>query len=275
MRLAVSNIAWPRAEDEAVADLFVDLGVTGIEVAPTKVWPNPLAATQNEIDAYRAFWNDRGISIVAAQALLFGRPDLTLFESADVRSQTIGYLSEMISSCARLGAGPLVFGSPKNRRVGTTPPSEVKRIAVDVFRQLGDVAARAGACVVLEANPPEYAADFVTRAAEAIEWIEAVNHPGFQLHLDTGCMTLATDPITSTISVGFPYLRHFHISEPNLDPPGTSGRVDHAKFAGELTRRGYGEWVSLEMRERNPFTLDGLASAVMWVQEHYTPRVAA
>ena len=275
MRLAVSNLAWPRAEDEAVADLFVALGVTGIEVAPTKVWPNPLTASQDEIDAYRTFWNDRGIQIVAAQALLFGRPDLTLFESADVRSQTICYLSDLISRCTRLGAGRLVFGSPKNRRVGATPPPEVRRIAVDVFRQLGDVAAKAGVCVVLEANPPEYGADFITRAADAIELVDLVNHPGFQLHLDTGCMTLAADPITTTISVGFPSLRHFHISEPNLDPPGTSGRVDHAGFAGELSRRGYGEWVSLEMRERNPFTLDELASAVRWVQERYTLRAAA
>jgi len=39
MKLAVSNIAWPREQDAAVADLLREHGVRGIEVAPTKVWP--------------------------------------------------------------------------------------------------------------------------------------------------------------------------------------------------------------------------------------------
>ena len=31
----------------------------GIEIAPTKVWPDPPAATDDEVDAYRRFWNER------------------------------------------------------------------------------------------------------------------------------------------------------------------------------------------------------------------------
>ena len=87
MRLAVSNIAWPADQDAAVAGVLRDLGVTGIEVAPTKVWPRPLEASPTEIEDYRAFWEARGFEIVAAQALLFGRPDLTLFESEAARRQ--------------------------------------------------------------------------------------------------------------------------------------------------------------------------------------------
>jgi len=121
----------------------------------------------------------------------------------------------------------------------------------------------------MEANPPEYGADFVTTAAEAVELVRAVNHPDFRLHLDTGCMTLAHDPIAEMFDAAFPLLRHFHVSEPNLDPPGTSGKVDHPAFAAELKRRGYPHWVSLEMREPNPFTLDRLAAAVRRFKEWY------
>jgi D-psicose/D-tagatose/L-ribulose 3-epimerase len=269
MRLAVSNIAWPREQDAAVADVLRELGVAGIEVAPTKVWPRPLDATLPEVADYRAAWAARGFEVVAAQALLFGRPDLTLFESEEALRQTHEYLSGVIQRCARLGAVPLVFGSPKNRRVGDRPRAEAWAIAVEFFADLAEIAETEGTCVVMEANPPEYGADFVTRAAEAVELVRAVNHPGFRLHLDTGCMTLANDPIADTFDAGFALLRHFHVSEPNLDPPGTSGRVDHAAFAVELRRRGYGHWVSLEMREPHPFTLDGLAEAVRRVQQVY------
>lgn len=269
MRLAVSNIAWPREQDAAVADLLREQGVAGVEVAPTKVWPDPLAATDADIDGYRHFWNDRGIEIVASQALLFGKPELTLFDSPETRAKTLQYLTGIVRLCARLGARALVFGSPKNRRVGNGSPHQARTVAKEFFRDLGQVAADAGTAVVLEANPPEYGADFVTRAAEAIDLVKAVDHPGFRLHLDTGCMTLANDPIGPTLDAGFPLTRHFHVSEPNLDPPGKSGKVDHPAFADELKRRGYSHWVSLEMREPKPFRPAGLADALDRVKRLY------
>jgi sugar phosphate isomerase/epimerase len=269
MKVAVSNIAWPREQDAAAADVLRELGVSGVEVAPTKVWPQPLAATDAEIDGYRQFWTDHGFEIVAAQALLFGRPELTLFESAETARKTLDYLRGVVRLCARLGAGALVFGSPKNRRVGNGSPHKARLAAVEFFTRLGELAAAEGTTIVMEANPPEYGADFVTRAAEAVELVKAVNHPGFRLHLDTGCMTLANDPIGATLDAGFSLMRHFHVSEPNLDPPGTSGKVGHPAFAAELTRRGYSHWVSLEMREPKPFALAGLADAVRWVKRTY------
>ena len=65
MKLAVSSIAWEPEEDESVAETLMELGVEGVEVAPTKIWPQPLRATDREIEAYRNFWESRGIRIVA------------------------------------------------------------------------------------------------------------------------------------------------------------------------------------------------------------------
>jgi sugar phosphate isomerase/epimerase len=269
MRLAISNIAWPRSEDEAVAAMLVRLGVTAIEVAPTKLWQDLLAVTDEEVDSVRRFWADRGIAIVAAQSLLFGRPDLLLFDSGEVRARTFDYLAHVVRICARLGAGALVFGAPKNRRIEQTPPKIARDIAIDFFGQLGEVAEAAGTTVVLEANPPQYGADFVVRAAEAIDLVRAVNHPGFRLHLDTACMHLAGDAIRQTLDDGFAYLGHFHVSEPNLGLPGSSSRVDHAAFARELTYCGYDGVVSLEMREPADFSIDAVASAMRWLTDRY------
>jgi sugar phosphate isomerase/epimerase len=262
VKLAVSNIAWPREHDAAVAELLREHGITGVEVAPTKLWPKPLEATDPEVVAYRRWWEERGFRVVAAQSLLFGRPDLTVFESHEIGKRTLEYLAGIVRLCSRLGAEALVFGSPKNRRVGTMPREQAAAVAVGFFRVLGTKAATAGTAVVMEANPPEYGADFVTRAVEAVELVSAVKHRGFRLHLDTGCMSLANDPIPETFDAAFPLLRHFHVSEPNLAAPGSSGKVDHPAFAAELRRRGYEHWVSLEMREPEPFNLDALAAAV-------------
>jgi D-psicose/D-tagatose/L-ribulose 3-epimerase len=267
MRLAVSNIAWPRDQDAAVADLLAGRGVRGIEVAPTKVWPDPTTATDAAIAAYRRWWEHHGFAVVAAQALLFDRPDLTLFDAPNVRERTIEYLGRIIRLCARLGAGSLVFGSPKNRRIGSRDRAAVWPVAVETFTRLGELAAAEGTCVVMEANPPEYGADFVTRAAEAVELVRAVNHPGFRLHLDTACMTLAGDP-PSVIADGIDVLRHFHVSEPHLAAVGT-GPVPHREFAAQLRASGYGGWVSIEMREAQPFSLDTLAAAADFAARTY------
>lgn len=110
MKLAVSNIAWPVERDADVAALLTAMQVQGIEVAPTKIWPDPLAVTDAALDAYRKSWNDRGIEIVAAQALLFGKPELTLFDDSNIRTKTSAYLRKIIRLCGRLGCGALVFG---------------------------------------------------------------------------------------------------------------------------------------------------------------------
>jgi sugar phosphate isomerase/epimerase len=268
VKLAVSNIAWPAEQDAAVAGVLKSLGVRGIEVAPTKLFPSPLDATPAEIDAVRGFWESHGIKIVAAQSLLFGRPDLTLFESEEARRETHAYLSVIIQLCAKLGAGPLVFGSPKNRRRGDMPHDEAMRIAAEFFDDLADIAQAEDTCLVFEANPTQYGADFCTTAAEAIDLVSEVNHPAFRLHLDTACMTLAGDPLPETFAA-FPLLRHFHISAPNLDPPSPTDGVDHATFAKQLRKHRPSGWVSLEMRTASPFDLDAFAATVRFVKETY------
>lgn len=269
MRLAVSNIAWPAAEHASVLPALRELGVTAVEVAPTKLFPDPSAVSPADVDATRAWWADQGFAVVAAQALLFGRPELTLFDSTAVREQTLVYLARVLATCGRLGAGACVFGSPKNRRRGDLPEAAARDTAVSFFRRLAGYAADAGTTVVLEANPPRYGADFVTRAAEAIELVRAVDHPAFRLHLDTACMTLAGDPTRETFDAGFPQLGHFHVSEAELAAPGPGTAVDHAAFATELNQRGYAGWVSLEMREPAPFAVGTLVEAVRFVRTSY------
>ncbi|HYH66700.1 MAG TPA: sugar phosphate isomerase/epimerase family protein, partial [Urbifossiella sp.] len=195
---------------------------------------------------------------------------LTLFDSAEARERTLDYLGRVLATCGRLGAGACVFGSPKNRRRGELPEAAARDTAVSFFRRLATHAADAGTTVVLEANPPRYGADFVTRATEAVELVRAVDHPAFRLHLDTACMTLAGDPVRDTFEAGFPLLGHFHVSEADLAAPGPGGTVDHSAFVAELKQRRYAGWVSLEMRDPTPFVLDALTEAVRFVRDVYT-----
>jgi sugar phosphate isomerase/epimerase len=247
MKISISNIAWDAAEDEAVAALLDEFKVTGIELAPTKIWTAPAAVEDDAAQSYRAAWRKRGVEIVAFQALLFGRPELTLFADAEAREETFDYLCAIIRLAEKLGARALVFGSPKNRLVGEMPATRAHDIAAEFFYRLGDVAAAHHTCFCIEPNPADYGCDFVRTSAEGLELVKHVNHPGFRLHLDAGAMTLNGENYERTIEAGLEWTAHFHVSEPNLELVGQHG-TPHERIARALRERNYQHWVSIEMR---------------------------
>ncbi|WP_341720185.1 sugar phosphate isomerase/epimerase family protein [Micromonospora sp. FIMYZ51] len=246
MKVAISNIAWEPADDEKVADLLRHVGVDGIEVAPTKIWPDLTAVTPQEASGYARTWARAGLPVVAAQSLLYGRPDLTLF--GPDRERFVGYLARVIDLCVAMGATVLVFGSPRNRRRDGLPVKVADRIAVEVFGRLADRATALGASLCLEANPAEYGTDYLTRAVEAAALVRAVDSPGLRLHLDTACLALAGEDGAACVRRFAPLLRHTHVSEPDLGPVGDPD-PRHRDFAAALSAVGYPGYLSVEMRQ--------------------------
>lgn len=268
MKLAVSNIAWDQSEEAVIADALLELGVADVEIAPTKIWPQPLKASLQEIHAYGRFWKSKGFSITSFQSLLFGRPDLTIFDSADKRREGIDYLDAIMQMASILGAGPLVYGSPKNRLKGDLPYEEAQSIAIDYFEELAARAVHHGVILCLEPNPTTYGCDFVTTAAEGLALVEQVNSPGFRLHLDAAGMTLAGDDIEASVKAAAVVLAHCHISEPFLGQVGP-GKVDHVVFARALLSIDYQRHVSIEMKAEPGSNLDRVKQAVNFVKQSY------
>jgi len=256
VKLAMSAIAWEPPEDEAAALILREHGFEGVELAPTKIFPRPDAATDAEVAACREAWERRGLRVVAMQALLFGRPELTVFGEA--RERTLEYLSGVARLGARLGAGALVFGSPRNRARGALPAAEAWRSAVGFFRALGSAAAEAGTCVCIEPNPPRYGADFVTTSEEALRLVEEVASPGFGLHLDAACALLAGEDFPARLRKSAHVLRHVHLSEPDLAPVRKGGGLDLPAISAALRDVGYSGWISVEMK---PAGLEALRAA--------------
>lgn len=273
MKLAISNIAWHVEQDLAVAEIMRRYGAEGVEIAPTKVWPSPVTVTDQEVQDYRAFWADQGISVVAMQALLFGRPELTIFGDRAKRNETLRYLRKMIELGCKLGARVLVFGSPANRKAGDLPAADVERIAVEFFAQLGRVAHSHGLTFCIEPNPVVYGCDFITDSPAGLALVDQVDQPGFGLHLDAAGMTLSGEDIPVALDRAGSRIRHFHISEPDLAPIG-SGGVDHATVAAALHTTDYDRWVSIEMRAPEPeAALAQVASALDTARQHYFRQV--
>ncbi len=266
MKLAASNIAWSREDNLNVAGLLRESGFRGVEIAPTRVWDRPFDVTEAEARDHRAFWNERGIEVVALQALLFGRPELTLFESREARTRTLEHLRGLMRLGAWLGARVLVFGAPRNRRVGGRASSkEAEAIAVDFFGAAGAHALQQGVVLAIEPNPVQYECDFITTSSEALDLVRAVDSAGFGLHLDAAAMTLAGEPLSEAVTACAGAIEHFHISEPNLTIVG-GGAVDHPGFASTLRSLEYSNWASIEMRA---VPAGALSKVLRYVRETY------
>ncbi|MEW6185813.1 MAG: sugar phosphate isomerase/epimerase family protein [Thermodesulfobacteriota bacterium] len=269
MKISISNIAWDLSEEASVAGLLQQKNIRGVEIAPTKIWPSPLEAGADEISAYRRWWAGREISIVAFQALLFGHPEMTLFETEDKREQTFRYLSGIIGLASALGAGVLVFGSPKNRLRGEREAEKVMGEAVGFFHRLAEVAFRHRTLFCIEPNAADYGCDFIRTAREGRDLVQRVNHPGCKLHLDAGILTMNNEPYEEVLEECLDTLTHFHISEPHLALIG-EGETRHARIASHLKKIGYQGWVSIEMRNGlKASNVKAVEQALDFVLQHY------
>jgi sugar phosphate isomerase/epimerase len=246
-----------------------------VELAPTKVWSQPLTVSDREVAEYRRFWDSHGIQIVAMQALLFGRPDLQVFGDASIQAATLAHVGGMCRMAQRLGARVLVFGSPKNRLRGDLDANTALRTATDFFRRLGDIAEQHNVLIGIESNPTVYGCDFLTTGIEAARFVEHVGHPAIALHLDTACLALSGESPGPLLRSYGRFVRHIHISEPRLQPIHAS-TLDHSMFSREIVGSGYGRWLSIEMQAPNgEFDERTLDESLAFVRKHYLSDRAA
>ncbi|RJG24767.1 sugar phosphate isomerase/epimerase [Paenibacillus thiaminolyticus] len=269
MKISISNLAWDLHEEKEIINILRDYKVRGIEIAPTKVWGNPTDCSPQQADQYKCYWLEKNIIIVAMQSLLFGQNSLHLFREENSRQKMKNYLFRIIELAGELGVKSLVFGSPKNRLIGDLTKVEQYNIAIPFFHAVGEYAIENNVQFCIEPNPVHYGCEFVTNSSEGLELVQEVGSKGFRLHLDAAGMFLAEEDISNALEKSFPYLAHFHVSEPYLELIGSS-QVQHHLYSRILKSLGYNNWVSIEMKNGlKQSNAESVKRALQFVSEIY------
>jgi len=264
--LAVSNLAWNSDEEPAALSVLRDHGFCGIEVAPTKLWPDWQGADIAAAAAARRRFADDGFAVPALQAILFGRPMLKIFGDDAVRARTLDHFRLVADLAAALGAACLVFGAPANRNRLPLDEEAAFARAVEFFGEVGAVCVARGVCVGIEPIPPPYGGNFATRLRDVLALVAAVQHPGVRLLLDVGCVYLGGDDPVAAVAEAAPYAAHVHVSEPHLGPL-TAPVLNHAALGEALAGSPYAGWISLEMKRGDGGIADlrrAVATAAAW-----------
>lgn len=241
MKLSVSNIGWESAEDTATYRLMGIYGFSGLEIAPTRIFPQNPYRKLTEAEKWASDLSRQyGFVISSMQSIWFGRQE-KLFGDAEERQALIDYTKKAINFAEVIGCRNLVFGCPRNRQLLTGANAQS---AVPFFKTIGDYASLHHTVVGMEANPPIYNTNYINDTLSALKLIEEVDSPGFLLNLDTGTM-IENQELIHELAGKVSFINHVHISEPELKP--IKQRVFHRELKDILKSENYQGFVSVEM----------------------------
>lgn len=240
-KLSISNIGWSAEQDEEVYSLLKEYGFMGLEIAPTRIFPENPYDKVKEAEAWvEGLKKEYGFVVPSMQSIWFGRQE-KLFGTEGERWALVEYTKKAIDFAEAINCNNLVFGCPRNRVI---PDDADPEVGVRFFKEIGDYAHAKGTVIGMEANPPIYNTNYINDTISALELIAKVDSKGFLLNLDLGTMIQNGEPVEE-LRGKVKYINHVHISEPGLKP--IEERKLHTQLRDLLEAEHYQGFVSIEM----------------------------
>ncbi len=267
MKIAISNIALDNSKLSEYLKFIKNLGCSGIELAPSIIWPEPVNASLEERKKFKKFVENQGLKIVGFHALLFSRPDLQLFKTSESRENTVKYLFQMIKLCSDLGGSQLVFGSPKNRILHNREYSECLHQAKEDFFKLAEFSKKLNIFFCIEPLGKDET-EFIQSIEEGGNMVNNINHPNFKLHLDTKAIFATKENPEEKILKFKNLIQHVHIGDTNLKEPGSINQ-GHEKIGKALKKINYSNFLSIEIRKPENNIKEVISRSINFVKENY------
>lgn len=241
MKLAASNIALPAFNHAHLLPRLAEMGLEGLEVAPSRVWKEGWNAASAA--SYRKSVETAGLRVAGLHSLFFDRPHLGLFKGVTV--ETADFLVALSALCRDLGGRTLIYGGGR-RRDGVTmdeASAECRRLLEAILPRF----AEHGTILCFEPLGPKDT-DFLNTVGECLGLAREFDHPALAIQLDAKALVDNGEARAETVEQVKHRLVHVHANEPGLGVLASSGAVDHAALASWLKAAGYEGFVSIEQR---------------------------
>lgn len=232
---------------ERTINYVKEIGYDGLEIAPFTlsqyVYDIPDATRKDIVRfAEKAQLDILGIHwvFVGPEGVHLTHPD------PEVRAFTSKYLLDLVNFCGDVGGKVLIFGSPKQRNVARDLTyNQAFDFAREIFEAAMPLCEQRDVTICME-QLTHWETNFCHTPEQTVELIEAVDHPNFQLLLDTKAMSFLEEDRPDVIRKHAKYLRHYHANDANLKGPGW-GKVDFVPIFNALNDINYHRYVSVEV----------------------------
>ena len=256
MKRAISNIAWAAEYDDVVYPLMKKYGYEGLEIAPTRIFPeNPYGQLTEAKQWAEDLRQQYGFAVCSMQSIWFGKTE-KLFGRRQEQEALLSYTKAAVDFAAAVGCKNLVFGCPKNRVLPDNADFAKRQEGIAFFQAAGTYAKQKQTAIGMEANPPIYNTNYINTTQEALALIRETNTEGFGLNLDVGTMVENSEHV-EILEGMVQYINHVHISEPHLAPIVMSEqrRSFHYELSSFLKENQYQGYISIEMGKTEDFIL--------------------
>lgn len=260
MKLSVSNIAWAKEDDELMYGILAETGYSGVEIAPTRIFPNPYNHLDEAVVFAEKIKTNYRLEIPSVQSIWFGRTE-KIFGEEKERNILIEYTQKAVLFAEAIGCKNLVFGNPKNRDTDLMRSAYLP-IAVEFFKNIGDFALLHNTFIALEANPSIYGTRFLNTTEETVEFVHQVPSKGLKVNLDLGVVIHNNEDISLIAELG-DLINHVHISEPYLEA--IQERDIHKDFLKILKALNYKNYISIEMK--NNGNLEEVKQSMLYLRQ--------
>ena len=213
MKLSISNIAWSAEYDEEIYSFLQKNGYQGLEIAPTRIFPNsPYDHIQEASEWANELKEKYQLAISSMQSIWYGHSE-KMFRSNEERKTLVDYTKKAILFAEAIGCKNLVFGNPRNR--DTENVQVDLPIAINFFKEIGDYAYEHNTVLALEPNPIIYNTNFMNFTQQATEIAYKVNSEGIKVNVDLGTIIYNNEDLDYLKQIT-EFINHIHISEPGL-----------------------------------------------------------
>lgn len=209
------------------------LGFDGVEFLPGP--PGTVGVTEMEL-ALR----DSGAALTAVNSGRIVAQGLTLLHPEPrIRERTVLRFRDLLDFAGCFGV-PVTLAGAKGMVPQGTPEEGAAALAEETFRALAEFATAAGSLLMLTPTH-ERDSNFIGTVAEAVQWVERINHPGFGLMLDTYHLALTESSVPDALRAVAGRLRHLHLYDPGRMPPASGAKtpLDWPAILGALRETGY------------------------------------
>lgn len=246
---------------------LAEIGYDGIEIAPFNVAEDVEEVSAKRRTEIRNVARECGLDIVGLHWLLVSPAGLHITTPDEgLRRRSWSYLHALGRFCSDLGGKVMILGSPAQRNLveGDTLEAATERV-VEPLRKLGEELSGLGVRLLLEPLDPEQT-DFLSRAVDAVDLAQRVDHPQIGYMMDTRALSHMEGGVLENIREFGQGAGHYHVNEPDGKGPGM-GDFDFAPVLAALKKARFLGWVSAEPFQYEPDSLTVARTALETLRE--------